>query len=170
MCSSGAQQSRDFLPDGGRPWTQKHESGVDKSNPGTEHITAFSDGVIAIIITIMVLELKLPENAAWGAWSAFLAPLATNARSLRTSLEAKAVLQGDKLEAVADRGYFNGEEIAACEARTSAAGIFFRSSSELDLAISAIAAGMDLLGGHIDFWDIRETIAAMPAKEPATKR
>src|ERR1700720_2034492 len=29
--------------------------------------------------------------------------------------EAKAVLQVDKLEAVADRGYFNGEEILACE-------------------------------------------------------
>ena len=29
--------------------------------------------------------------------------------------EAKAVLQVDKLEAVADRGYFNGEEIVACE-------------------------------------------------------
>src|SRR6476659_5647214 len=29
--------------------------------------------------------------------------------------EAKAVLQVDQLEAVADRGYFNGEEILACE-------------------------------------------------------
>ena len=29
--------------------------------------------------------------------------------------EAKAVLQADKLEAVADRGYFNGEEFLACE-------------------------------------------------------
>ena len=29
--------------------------------------------------------------------------------------EAKAVLQVDELEAVADRGYFNGEEILACE-------------------------------------------------------
>jgi transposase len=31
------------------------------------------------------------------------------------ALEAKAVLQADKLEAVADRGYFSGEEILACE-------------------------------------------------------
>jgi TMEM175 potassium channel family protein len=46
-------------------------------NPGTERIAAFSDGVIAIIITIMVLELKLPEAAAKGdVWSSFLAPLA----------------------------------------------------------------------------------------------
>jgi uncharacterized membrane protein len=44
---------------------------------GTERIAAFSDGVIAIIITIMVLELKLSEGAAKGeVWSNFLAPLA----------------------------------------------------------------------------------------------
>ena len=44
---------------------------------GTERIAAFSDGVIAIIITIMVLELRLPEAAAKGeVWSSFLAPLA----------------------------------------------------------------------------------------------
>jgi uncharacterized membrane protein len=43
---------------------------------GTERIAAFSDGVIAIIITIMVLELKLPEGAAKGdVWPNFLAPL-----------------------------------------------------------------------------------------------
>ena len=29
--------------------------------------------------------------------------------------QAKAVLGADKLDAVADRGYFNGEEILACE-------------------------------------------------------
>jgi uncharacterized membrane protein len=45
--------------------------------PGTERIAAFSDGVIAIIITIMVLELRLPERAAEGdVWPGFLAPLA----------------------------------------------------------------------------------------------
>ena len=44
---------------------------------GTERIAAFSDGVIAIIITIMVLELKLPEAASHGdVWSNFLGPLA----------------------------------------------------------------------------------------------
>src|SRR6188472_823264 len=44
----------------------------------------------------------------------------TNTGSDRSQLasvarEAKAVLQVDQLEAVADRGYFNGEEILACE-------------------------------------------------------
>jgi uncharacterized membrane protein len=31
-----------------------------------ERLLAFSDGVIAIIITIMVLELKVPHGAEWG--------------------------------------------------------------------------------------------------------
>ena len=40
---------------------------------GKDRLTAFSDGVIAIIITIMVLELKVPHGADWAALSA-LAP------------------------------------------------------------------------------------------------
>jgi uncharacterized membrane protein len=34
---------------------------------GKDRLTAFSDGVIAIIITIMVLELKVPHGADWAA-------------------------------------------------------------------------------------------------------
>lgn len=41
---------------------------------GNERLAAFSDGVIAIIITIMVLELKIPHGADWPA----LAGLAPN--------------------------------------------------------------------------------------------
>jgi uncharacterized membrane protein len=40
---------------------------------GKERLAAFSDGVIAIIITIMVLELKVPHGADWTALRA-LAP------------------------------------------------------------------------------------------------
>ena len=37
---------------------------------GKERLAAFSDGVMAIIITIMVLELKLPHGADWPRWPA----------------------------------------------------------------------------------------------------
>ena len=34
---------------------------------GKDRLAAFSDGVIAILITIMVLELKVPNGADWAA-------------------------------------------------------------------------------------------------------
>jgi uncharacterized membrane protein len=40
---------------------------------GKDRLTAFSDGVIAIIITIMVLELRIPH----GAWRRSRASLRT---------------------------------------------------------------------------------------------
>jgi|RhiMethySRZTD1v2_1073278.scaffolds.fasta_scaffold2014672_1 uncharacterized membrane protein len=55
----------------------QHSSVASAGSPGTERLAAFSDGVIAIIITIMVLELKLPEAASHGeVWPSFLEPLA----------------------------------------------------------------------------------------------
>ena len=48
-----------------------------EGHPGVARVEAFSDGVIAIIITIMVLELKAPEEAGLGhllhLWPVFLA-------------------------------------------------------------------------------------------------
>jgi uncharacterized membrane protein len=44
---------------------------------GLTRLEAFSDGVIAIIITIMVLELKLPEHGVeHGLWEGLVKPLA----------------------------------------------------------------------------------------------
>lgn len=43
---------------------------------GTNRLEAFSDGVLAIIITIMVLEMKVPHDASlaalWSLWPVFL--------------------------------------------------------------------------------------------------
>src|ERR1700749_3456688 len=37
---------------------------------GKDRLAAFSDGVIAILITIMVLELRVPHGADWAALQA----------------------------------------------------------------------------------------------------
>jgi uncharacterized membrane protein len=53
------------------------EDQIDEGKPGVGRVEAFSDGVIAIIITIMVLELKAPERPGleefWRLWPVFLA-------------------------------------------------------------------------------------------------
>jgi uncharacterized membrane protein len=44
-------------------------------------LETFSDGVVAIIITIMVLELKVPEGADWAAFRTLMPSLLTYALS-----------------------------------------------------------------------------------------
>jgi uncharacterized membrane protein len=44
---------------------------------GKDRLAAFSDGVIAILITIMVLELKVPNGADWTALTALAPSLLT---------------------------------------------------------------------------------------------
>jgi len=49
---------------------------MEKGRPPVDRLAAFSDGVIAVIITIMVLDLKAPHSADWHAlvrlWPTFL--------------------------------------------------------------------------------------------------
>jgi Endosomal/lysosomal potassium channel TMEM175 len=40
---------------------------VTRRMPNTERVGAFSDGVFAVVITIMVLELKPPEHPSFAA-------------------------------------------------------------------------------------------------------
>jgi uncharacterized membrane protein len=54
---------------------------VPPHHPGPERLSAFSDGVIAIIITIMVLELKVPHQPTLAAVLALWPVLASYALS-----------------------------------------------------------------------------------------
>ena len=53
------------------------DDATTEGQPGVGRVEAFSDGVIAIIITIMVLELKAPEEPGvehlWRLWPVFIA-------------------------------------------------------------------------------------------------
>lgn len=53
------------------------ESEPGEGRGGVGRVEAFSDGVLAIVVTIMVLELKAPTeegmNALWRLWPTFLA-------------------------------------------------------------------------------------------------
>jgi uncharacterized membrane protein len=43
------------------------EYAMPKQNTTAERLGAFSDGIIAVIITIMVLELKAPDKTTFSA-------------------------------------------------------------------------------------------------------
>ena len=49
------------------PIVSAREHSVTRWTPNTERVGAFSDGVFAVIITIMVLELKPPEHPSFAA-------------------------------------------------------------------------------------------------------
>jgi uncharacterized membrane protein len=60
---------------------------------GPGRLEAFSDGVIAIIVTIMVLELKLPEHVAeYGLVSGLLVPMSPKLISYAMSFLVVAIM------------------------------------------------------------------------------
>ena len=89
----------------------------------------------------------------------------TNSGSDRAQLanmgkQAKAVLGVDKLEAVADRGYFNGEEIKACDD----AGITVTLPKPMTSGAKSKAASASRTS---PIWPTRMSIAARPARSSA---
>ena len=54
---------------------------MPRSSIGKQRLEAFSDGVIAILITIMVLELKIPHSSTWAALQPVLPTLLVYALS-----------------------------------------------------------------------------------------
>src|SRR4051812_17349169 len=68
MTSSGVRPQRLSLTHlGGRGSRQETISRKRTQRMSKGRLEAFSDGVIAILITIMVLELKIPHGADWDA-------------------------------------------------------------------------------------------------------
>jgi uncharacterized membrane protein len=62
------------------------------AGPTTGRIEAFSDGVIAIILTIMVLELKPEHTSDSRFWTAFVVPLAPKLISYAMSFLLVAIM------------------------------------------------------------------------------
>lgn len=73
---------------------------------GTERVAAFSDGVIAIIITIMVLELKLPEHLTdHSIWSGILQPLSLKLVAYTLSFLVVAIMWANHHELLRNAGH-----------------------------------------------------------------
>src|SRR5215468_1297421 len=66
---------------------------MTRSDIGPGRLEAFSDGVIAIIVTIMVLELKLPEHVAdKGLLNGLLVPMSPKLASYAMSFLVVAIM------------------------------------------------------------------------------
>ena len=66
---------------------------MTRSDIGPRRLEAFSDGVIAIIVTIMVLELKLPEHVAdKGLLNGLLVPMSPKLVSYAMSFLVVAIM------------------------------------------------------------------------------
>ena len=66
---------------------------MPRSDIGPGRLEAFSDGVIAIIVTIMVLELKLPEHVAEkGLLNGLLVPMSPKLVSYAMSFLVVAIM------------------------------------------------------------------------------
>ena len=70
-------------------------------------LEAFSDGVIAVLITILVLELKVPHEV--------------DAAALRPMVKLKGAIQGDWKGKISILGYLVAVPIAFVESRISIA-------------------------------------------------
>jgi hypothetical protein len=75
--------------------------------------------------------------------------------------EAKAVLQTDSLDAIADRGYFSGEEISACQnAGITAWRCSFNRSEASTKALEAVPKAF----GHL------EKLLSLPSRTTLRER
>jgi uncharacterized membrane protein len=91
LLSGRARFERDRRPIS--PQVGSHLTGMAQQEVSPERLEAFSDGVIAIIVTIMVLELKLPEHVSErGLTNGLLIPMAPKLVSYAMSFLVVAIM------------------------------------------------------------------------------
>ena len=77
---------------------------MTRSNIGPGRLEAFSDGVIAIIVTIMVLELRFPEHVTdKGLLNGLLVPMSPKLASHALSILVVGDLVGEPSRTDGDR-------------------------------------------------------------------